>query len=83
MGNKYLKYKFLGALDPYEVTTLIDIIKRINSSGHDGITPTLIKHIKYEISYQVPILINKYLFNGILPELLKIIKVIQIFKSID
>jgi len=43
MGNTYLKNKFLGALDPYEVTTLIDIIKRINSSGHDGITPTLIK----------------------------------------
>ena len=59
MSNKSQQNIFLSPTDPYEVSKLIDSLQSKNSSGHDGITPTLIKDIKYEISLPVTILINR------------------------
>jgi hypothetical protein len=83
MRNKSQQNMFLAPTDPYEVSKLIESLKSKNSSGHDGITPTLIKDIKYEISHPVTILINKSLSTGIVPESLKIAKVIPIYKAKD
>ena len=49
MGNKSQQSMFLTPTDPNEVVPLIELIKRKNCSGHDGITPALTKDIKYEI----------------------------------
>ena len=81
MGNKSPQNMFLAPTDPNEVPKLIDSIKRKTSSRYDGITPALIKVLKYEISYPVGIPINKSLSIRIVPESSKITKVIPIYKE--
>ena len=54
-----------------------------NSSGHDGLSSSLIKDIKEEIALPVSILINKSLSNGIVPKSQKLAKVIPIYKAKD
>jgi hypothetical protein len=83
MKNKSELSMFLAPTDLYEISRLINSLKRKNSSGHDGITSSLIKDIKHEISLPLTILINKSLSTGIVPDLLKTAKVIPVYKAKD
>ncbi|KAK2146651.1 hypothetical protein LSH36_591g01042 [Paralvinella palmiformis] len=72
MRNKSKKLSmFLAPPDPYEISRLTDSLKRKNSSGHDGITSSLIKDIKHKICLPVTLLINKSISAGIVSDLLK------------
>ena len=61
----------------------IDKLPSKTSSGVDGISPVLLKHIKHEISKPVTLILNQCLATGIFPDKLKIAKVVPIYKSED
>ena len=61
----------------------IDKLPSKTSSGVDGISPVLLKHIKHEISKPVTLILNQCLTTGIFPDKLKIAKVVPIYKSDD
>ena len=61
----------------------IDNLENKNSSGHDGISNTLLKTIKNDISQSLIIIINKMLTTGIFPDAFKLSKVIPLFKKGD
>ena len=64
---------FLAPTDPYEISRLIDSLKR----------QKYLKDIKHEICLPLTILVNKALGAGIVPDLLKTAKVIPIYKAKD
>ena len=49
---------------------VIDNLENKNSSGHDGISNTLLKIIKNDISQSLTIIINQMLTTGIFPDVL-------------
>ena len=57
--------------DPDEISRIISAFQCKNSSGHDGITQSLLKDINNEIAIPLTFLINKSLTSGIVPDLLK------------
>ena len=61
----------------------IDNLENKNSSGHDGISNTLLKTIKNDISQSLTIIINQMLTTGIFPDAFKLSKVIPLFKKGD
>ena len=61
----------------------IDNLENKNSSGHDGISNTLLKTIKNDISQSLTIIINQMLTIGIFPDAFKLSKVIPLFKKGD
>ena len=61
----------------------IDNLENKNSSGHDGISNTLLKTIKNDISQSLTIIINQMLTTGIFPDAFKLLKVIPLFKKGD
>lgn len=72
---------FLTPTTPDEVKLLIKSLKPKKSSGNDKLTPILIKQLDLEISYPLSVLINKSFSEGIVPDALKIAKVIPIHKA--
>ena len=61
----------------------IDNLENKNRSGHDGISNTLLKTIKNDISQSLTIIINQMLTTGIFPDAFKLSKVIPLFKKGD
>ena len=61
----------------------IDNLKNKNSSGHDGISNTLLKTIKNDISQSLTIIINQMLTTEIFPDAFKLLKVIPLLKKGD
>ena len=61
----------------------IDNLENKNSSGHDGISNTLLKTIKNDISQSLTIIINQMLTTGIFPDAFKLSKVLPLFKKGD
>ena len=61
--------------------TCIDSLKRKNSSGHDNITSATLKDIKNTICIPLTNIFNKSLETGTVPDLLKLAKIIPIYKS--
>ena len=59
----------------------IDNLENKNSSGHDGISNTLLKTIKNDISQSLTIIRNQMLTTGIFPDAFKLSKVIPLFKK--
>ena len=51
------------------------------SAGYDGLNSVLIKQIKKNISVPLSILLNKSLISGEFPDLMKLAKVIPVYKK--
>jgi hypothetical protein len=83
LQNKVQYNMFMSPTDPHEIVKFIDSLKRKKSFGHDNISATLIKDIKNEIALPLTILFNKSLNTGSVPDLMKLAKVIPIYKSKD
>ena len=71
----------MAPTDPQEIITCIDSLKRKNSSGHDNITSATLKDIKNTICIPLTNIFNKSLETGTVPDLLKLAKIIPIYKS--
>ena len=65
------------------VSRIIDSLKPKTSSGVDSISNKLIKYVKDVILEPLTVIINQMLNLGIFPDLLKISKVIPIYKKND
>ena len=63
------------------VSRIIDSLKPKTSSGVDSISNKLIKYVKDVILEPLTVIINQMLNVGIFPDLLKISKVIPIYKK--
>jgi len=72
---------FMAPTEPNEIIKHIDSLKRKKGSGHDNIPSTLIKDVKNEIALPLTILFNKSLNTGSVPDLMKLAKVIPIYKA--
>ena len=81
MKNKNPVNMFMAPTDPQEIITCIDSLKRKNSSGHDNITSATLKDIKNTICIPLTNIFNKSLETGTVPDLLKLAKIIPIYKS--
>ena len=81
MRNTNKNNMFMTPTDPNEIGKYIDSLKNKNSSGHDEMTSTFLKSVKSAVVQPSSILINKSLETGIVPDKLKLAKVIPIYKS--
>jgi len=66
-----------------EVKKIILNLKDKCSSGHDNISPKLLKQCAKELTPLITLLINKAITEQIYPDVLKIAKVLPIYKSGD
>ncbi len=82
MKNKRYDMSFyFNPTDPDEIHKIITFLKGKKSSGHDGITTSFIKQIKEHNSLPISIIVNKSIATGKVPDVLKLAKVIPIYKS--
>ena len=74
---------FFNPTNQDEILEIIKTFKSKNSSGYDGISTQLLKQIIYYIVSPLEYIFNLSLSTGICPDLLKIAKVIPIYKKDD
>ena len=74
--------KFKCITTDYTMKAIKDLENK-KSSGHDGISNTLLKVIKASISPSFTIIINQMLTTDIFPDAFKLSKVIPLFKKGD
>ena len=73
-------------LDPIDIYSVLDVTKKLkskNSSGHDEISTKLLKESIHQISIPLTHIINQSFLTGIVPQQMKIAKVVPIFKTSD
>ena len=79
-NNRYDKTLFLSPTDYLEIESIITSLKSKKSSGHDNISSQFIKQIKRNVSKAIAIIINISMEFGIVPNMLKLSKIIPIHK---
>ena len=72
---------FMTPTDTVEILKLLKIIKPKKSSGHDNMSTQFLKQIDTAIANPLSVLINKSMETGIFPNILKLAKVIPVYKS--
>ena len=72
---------FLSPTDPVEVDRIITSLKSKRSAGHDGMSTHFLKLIKNNLLIPMTAIINKSIETGIFPEVLKLAKVVPIYKA--
>ena len=83
LKNSLSNSMYLESIDP---STVIDVVRKLKpktSSGHDDISTKLVKETIIDIIQPLTHIINRSLNTGIVPDQLKIAKVIPVFKSSD
>ena len=72
---------FMTPTDTVEIFKLLKIIKPKRSSGHDNMSTQFLKQIDTAIANPLSVIINKSMETGIFPDILKLAKVIPVYKS--
>ncbi len=72
---------FLYPTSEVEVFNILTSLKNKKSSGHHGISNVLLKEIGYCLLSQITDLINKSIELGQVPDVLKVAKVLPLYKS--
>jgi hypothetical protein len=75
------KTLFLGPTDPQEIFKIIMSLKPKKSCGHDNISANFLQKIAMNVAKPISILVNKSLIDGIVPDILKIAKIVPIYKA--
>ena len=83
MPSSLSKSMFLDPIDIYSVLDVTKKLKSKNSSGHDEISTKLLKESIHQISIPLTHIINQSFLTGIVPQQMKIEKVVPIFKTSD
>jgi hypothetical protein len=78
--NQIFKFQ---SIDESVTNKIIDSLKPKTSCGRDGISVKLLKLIKLAIAKPVTLIINQCFNTGVFPDLLKIAKILPIFKKDD
>ena len=81
--NPSTKSMFFSPTDCLEISKILKLLKPKKSTGHDGISTQLLKNINEGIIKPISIIVNKSLYEGQVPEQMKMAKVVPIFKSKD
>ena len=68
-------------VDSKKVEGIINKLKPKSSSGHDGISSSLLKNINLISVKTITLIINQSLCTGIFPDKLKLAKVVPVFKK--
>ena len=79
---QYLGHQHLGPVTPGDIINIINKIKSKSSTGHDSISSKLLKYVRGEI-YPLSVAIDSSLATGIVPDILKLAKVIPLYKAKD
>ena len=82
LRDQYIHSFFFAPVAEDDVKILIQTLKN-SSSGHDDINPRVLKYVTPEILHPLTYIINLSLEKGIFPDLLKIAKIIPLFKNGD
>ena len=72
---------FMSPTDANEIKQIIRSLQLKKRSGHDNLSPHLFKLLAEQISQPIAILIDKSLSEGIVPDEIKIAKIIPVYKS--
>lgn len=80
--SSYPQMLSLQSPDIKEISEIIDELK-LSSPGHDGISTYLVKQIKQFMLKPLAHIISLSLNTGVVPEDLKVAKIIPLFKSDD
>ena len=72
---------FLNPTYPGEIAKIISSHKPKKSTGDDGISMILLKQTCVGCSFPISLLVNKSIENGIVPDMMKLAKVIPIYKA--
>ncbi len=67
--------------EPYEICNIIKSFKTKKSTGDDGISMQLLKQLCKPCSVPIAIIVNMSLEQGIVPDAMKLAKVIPIYKA--
>ena len=74
---------FLAPTDRDEVINLSASLQVDSSPGYDDIKPAVVKAVKHLIAYPLVHIFNFLIATGIVPDQLKLAKVVPIYKSGD
>ena len=74
---------FLKPTDVLEIQQVISSLKNSYSKGHDNLSVNTVKQCNAELSKPLCMIFNKSIVSGIVPDDLKIAKIIPIYKSDD
>ena len=83
LKGAYSHSLFLSPITPGDMISIMGQIKSKSSSGNDNISSKLLKSIKGEIAYPLSVAINSSLSSGVVPNCMKIAKVIPLYKAKD
>jgi hypothetical protein len=81
LNDRLSKSIFFAPTDPDEIFRIITALKNKKSTGHDNISSFFLKVINQQVSVPISILVNKSLELGLVPDVMKIAKVIPIYKA--
>ena len=79
--GEYSDSFFMAPTDQNEIQKIIMKLKQKKSAGHDKLNSIMYKKLAEVLSHPISLLINKYLSTGIVPDSMKLAKVIPIYKS--
>ena len=81
LGNSCSSTSFFKPTDESKILKIIKNLGSRKSPGHDLVKSDLVKVIASEIVYPLKLIFNKSLTDGIVPDALKIAKVVPIYKK--
>ncbi len=82
MGTRQNKHSlYLNPTDPNEIHKILGKCKHKKSTGDDGISMTLLKQLCEDVCIPIAKLVNKSLQQGVVPDAMKLARVIPIYKA--
>ncbi len=72
---------YLYPTNQHEIVKIVNKMKSKNSSGHDGISNCLLKHVVHDLKYALNIVFNKSIQEGVFPDSMKLAEVVPLYKS--
>ena len=83
MNHGHTKSIFLDPVSKVDIANIVSNLKNKTSQGHDGISTKLVKQTIGPILDVITHIINISLLEGIVPDQMKIAKILPIYKSGD
>ena len=80
-SKRNLRSMYMIPTESDEISKIIKSLKTKKSTGHDNISITMFKSLHSELSKPLASIINMSLVNGIIPNTMKLAKVIPIYKA--
>ena len=83
LGKENEHSMFFSPIDPGDIIHIFGDMKSKKSTGHDDITSNLLKQLKGELAYPLSIIVNSSLQSGIVPDSMKLARILPLYKSKD